>query len=93
MSRRRSPAWVGQPVVVCVGGPLDGRWYLLADLDAMRTAAQLTGYTADHPSGAALGYDATAGTRVHPYEDVLGQVYRHADSAAGRARHHIPAVA
>jgi hypothetical protein len=92
MSRRPS-AWVGRPVMVCVGGPFDGRWYLAADFEAMRAAARRNGYTVDHPSGVALGYDATAGTRVHPYEDVLGQVFRHADSTPDRARHHIPAVA
>jgi hypothetical protein len=73
--------WGGRPVAVCVGGPLDGRWYFVADLEAMRTAARNMRHTADHPAGIALAYRPTAATRAHPVEDVHGQVWQHTAAA------------
>jgi hypothetical protein len=83
----RPAAWVGRrPVAVCVGGPLDGRWYFVADLEGMQAAARRMGHTAEQPAGVALAYDPTPGTRTHPAEDVLGAVWRHAGAAHCRER-------
>lgn len=73
-----------------MGGPLDGRWYFVADLVAMQAAAAAVGHGAGDPAGGALAYEATSGTRLHPVEDVFGAVWRHVASAASRARHQAP---
>jgi hypothetical protein len=84
MTGPTAASWAGRPVAVCVGGPLEGRWYFVADLEAMRAAARHVGHTADQPAGIALAYEPTTGTRAHPVEDVLGQVWRHTAAAADR---------
>lgn len=55
-------------VVACValaGGPLDGWWFTLADLEAHCTAALRMGHTAADQAGAVLGYRPT-GRAFHP---------------------------
>jgi len=84
---RRPASWVGtREVAVCVGGPLDGRWYFVDDLVRMQTAAVRVGRDGTEPAGVSLAYAATAGTRPHPVEDTLGAVWRHVPSAMGLAR-------
>lgn len=75
---RTAPRWkpVDRPLVVCTGGPLDGRWYFADEFTIQQTAAVRMRVSADRPEGVALAYHPCTPYRAtgNPQFDVVGQV-------------------
>lgn len=92
------PGWAAEPLVACVGGPMDGQWFTAADwrarLAATRRMSQL-----DQPATACQQY-APAGLLVaHPnHPSITGNGWHwhaatNAATAADTATHEIGAAA
>lgn len=72
----RVSSWVGQPLVVCEGGPLASRWYFAAWWRRQADGAADMVARGGQSRSIYLEYAATDATREHPTEPTRGQVLR-----------------
>jgi hypothetical protein len=75
--RPKVAKWVqqGREVVVCVDGPLAGRWYFVEDWRARVDAARYMVEKGSAPASC-LHYRLTAEELLHPKEPATGRVLR-----------------